>query len=312
MTGLGHRRAFTIVELLIVIAAIGIIATIVIVSYQGISGSARLASLKSDIQGANELLSTERVTHRGVWQPNEFPASMKASPGNYLELTAPTAAGVSGHCINGYRGDPAVVYSYDSERGFSEGLCPYLPSGDTRGTAPNPLIPRGVNIAANFEHWTLMSGSTNTLDYEPQTEELVIKNNSGTYTTWISPKIRVSGARTATMTVLANATQASTTFTPEGGVYSSLYFFAADCTTPVPNPHYLPDNSYTANGSARPVPLNQWSTVHVWNGMYIDKADPSEGTDAVQCIQFSLMAGNGIQYVSTGTRYKDFKITLGD
>jgi prepilin-type N-terminal cleavage/methylation domain-containing protein len=50
------QSGFTIVELLVVIVIIGILATVVIVSYTGISDRARIASLQSDLSGAAKQL----------------------------------------------------------------------------------------------------------------------------------------------------------------------------------------------------------------------------------------------------------------
>ena len=49
-----NRRGFTIVELLVVIVVIGILATITIVTYIGISSKATLANLQSDLVGASQ------------------------------------------------------------------------------------------------------------------------------------------------------------------------------------------------------------------------------------------------------------------
>jgi prepilin-type N-terminal cleavage/methylation domain-containing protein len=53
---------FTIVELLVVIVVIGVLATITIVSFSGISQRATVASLQSDLEGASRLLMLDQVS----------------------------------------------------------------------------------------------------------------------------------------------------------------------------------------------------------------------------------------------------------
>lgn len=62
---LGHgsgRNGFTIVELLVVIVVIAILATVVIVAYNGIVGRARETAVKSDLRGAADTLETESAS----------------------------------------------------------------------------------------------------------------------------------------------------------------------------------------------------------------------------------------------------------
>ncbi|HJP81311.1 MAG TPA: prepilin-type N-terminal cleavage/methylation domain-containing protein [Candidatus Saccharimonadales bacterium] len=54
---------FTLVELLVVIAVIAVLASIVIVAYNGISMRARNVRIQSDIEGVQKLIETYRVTH---------------------------------------------------------------------------------------------------------------------------------------------------------------------------------------------------------------------------------------------------------
>ena len=55
------QKAFTIVELLVVIVVIGILAAITIVTYSGISQKAVEASLQSDLSGASKQLKLSQV-----------------------------------------------------------------------------------------------------------------------------------------------------------------------------------------------------------------------------------------------------------
>ena len=68
-----NKRAFTIVELLVVIVVIGILAAITIVSYTGISSKATVSSLQSDLSSAKKQLALYYVDH------NTYPASINNS-----------------------------------------------------------------------------------------------------------------------------------------------------------------------------------------------------------------------------------------
>jgi len=304
-----RARGFTIVELLIVIVVIGIIATIVAVSYSGITESARLTSLKSDLQAANTSLGGVMAYSKGVWQPQTFPESVQVSDGNYIELTAPTAAGVSGHCVNGIRTNPTAVYSWHSEYGFSEGLCPYLPTGDSRGTAPNPLIPRGVNVAPSLREWSPRPGSnTANVTYDVAKQEFVVNQVNSSETIWWSPPIRVDGARTLSVRMTVWPTAASTTFTPQGGIYGGTYYFAADCVTPVYNPYYQPANNYHSNGFARGAAVNTWTDIEA--GFYLDIA--SGATNTVQCFRVGVISYQNSIYTQGLLRIKKVEVLVFD
>jgi len=56
-----YKSGFTIVELLVVIVVIGILATITIVSFNGINQKAIVASLQSDLSNAATTLKLYQV-----------------------------------------------------------------------------------------------------------------------------------------------------------------------------------------------------------------------------------------------------------
>lgn len=58
-----HKAGFTIVELLVVIVIIGILAAIVLVTYNGIQNQAVAATLKSDLKNASTALELEKTTN---------------------------------------------------------------------------------------------------------------------------------------------------------------------------------------------------------------------------------------------------------
>ncbi|MGB4420240.1 MAG: prepilin-type N-terminal cleavage/methylation domain-containing protein, partial [Candidatus Saccharimonadales bacterium] len=93
-----HRRksAFTIVELLVVIVVIGILATITIVSYNGITKRAALASLQSDLANAATKLKSYQTLYGSypTLDANNCPTAptvdsnycLKLSPGSSIAV----------------------------------------------------------------------------------------------------------------------------------------------------------------------------------------------------------------------------------
>lgn len=69
------KSAFTIVELLVVIVVIGILATITIVSYTGVTQKAMTASLQSDLINVSKLLKIDQITNMS------YPATLAEANG---------------------------------------------------------------------------------------------------------------------------------------------------------------------------------------------------------------------------------------
>lgn len=77
-------RAFTLIEILIVISIIGILATIVVVSYRGITGNAAATVLKSDIKEAVGQLNLAKASD-GVYPANT--SNLSRSDGTTYQYT---------------------------------------------------------------------------------------------------------------------------------------------------------------------------------------------------------------------------------
>jgi prepilin-type N-terminal cleavage/methylation domain-containing protein len=86
-----YQKGFSIVELLVVIVTIGILATIVIVSYKGIQSRGYDASVQSDLEGMQGILEAYRARDDGSNDSHQYPLdastlatlSIKASKGSY-------------------------------------------------------------------------------------------------------------------------------------------------------------------------------------------------------------------------------------
>lgn len=297
---------FTLVELLIVIVVIAILAAITIVAYGSVTGKAKLAALQSALKNADTAVAAD-IAGSNLTQPTAFPSSVRASSGIVLELTVPDDSSQSGYCINGYSSDLGTVWSDMSDGGMSQSMCPYSKSVDSLGgSVPNP--PAKVNLIPDFSHWT-KTGPDATASFNSGADEFDVNQNSGSGVSFTSPPVRVTNARIVQFQMSVYATTAASNFTPSGGVYASINYYAADCATPVYNPYYQPTNNYVANGWANAIsPLNQWVATPSTSGFSLKKAsgDPA----VVQCIKFVINAGNSSAYTATGTRIKNFQATV--
>lgn len=94
-------RGFTIAELLVVIVTIAILASIVVVAYNGIQNNANDAAIKSDLRGIADKLEEFRVSNPDRDYPEatqaELQAIIRVSKGSYLDGGA---SGSMSYCRN--------------------------------------------------------------------------------------------------------------------------------------------------------------------------------------------------------------------
>ena len=110
-------RGFTLVELLIVVVVIAILAAIVVVGYRGVVGSAREASLRSDLKNAISELSQYNLANR------TYPAdgsSLKSSNGNVFTYQSDGST----YCLAAYsESNPGMVFRVTQEEKIESGKC---------------------------------------------------------------------------------------------------------------------------------------------------------------------------------------------
>lgn len=148
MQTLRNSRAFTIVELLVVVVVIAILASIVIVSYNGVQKSAMTATLQSDLRSAATAIAVE-INRSNLSSVTSFPDTVKPSSKVGLSLAVPASG--SAYCINGaYANSSSIRFYFDSTAGMKQGSCPGAhiagtvigdPAADPSGTGENPGDP---------------------------------------------------------------------------------------------------------------------------------------------------------------------------
>lgn len=185
-----RRKGFTIVELLIVIVIIGILASITIVSYAGISQRARDATLKSDLANAAIQMQLDYVNN-GVMS-SALPAAIKYSPGVGMSLSS--TGNINTFCINGQITSGGVVgyMYYDSSQGAVQtGACSgNAIVGSEHGIAQNYITD---NSFTNIANWSLgLSVASDPLakragtstDPIPNKPVLIVSNSTSRTTAW--------------------------------------------------------------------------------------------------------------------------------
>lgn len=132
-----HSRAFTIVELLVVISVIGILSGIGIVSYGAWRNDVNKSQALSDLNGVKAAMEDARNFDSGY--PSSLPSSFVASEGITLTYVNGSSAGF---CIQAvHERQPAVTYYISSEDSDTpkQGTCPPLP--------PEPLSAPSISSA---------------------------------------------------------------------------------------------------------------------------------------------------------------------
>ncbi|MES2630941.1 MAG: prepilin-type N-terminal cleavage/methylation domain-containing protein [Patescibacteria group bacterium] len=131
-----HKRVegFTIVELLIVVVVIAILATITIISYNGIQSRARASLVQSALREAVQQMELEKID-TSVYGTT-FPSSFGIQPGIILSLSE----NGNNFCANAESTTGAAnLWYYDSATGTTQqGTCPgAVLAGSELGAFPN-------------------------------------------------------------------------------------------------------------------------------------------------------------------------------
>ncbi len=111
--GRKQETGFTIVELLIVIIVVSILATIVIVAYNGVQEKARSAKVQSEVESLEEIVEAYAIQNGG-----EYPKTTNNPKANWKAADVETDA----NCTNG-----------SSVKDWIPGISENLPQSDPNG-----------------------------------------------------------------------------------------------------------------------------------------------------------------------------------
>ena len=151
---LNFKRGFTIVELIVVITVIGILSTVVALSYNGWQKSTIASQLKSDLRGAASAMESSRTFN------NTYPASV---PSSFHSSSDVTVSGGSSdgklYCMEAVSSKDTTIHYYIDQSNGSQGA--QLGTCATRSTAPitpvNLVATAGSSINLT---WDAVDGAT--------------------------------------------------------------------------------------------------------------------------------------------------------
>ena len=189
--------AFTIVELLVVIVVIGILATITIVSYSGITGKANAASLQADLNNAAQQLKMYQVDH-GTYPtsldgsncpvPSDVNYCLKISSGNAYTYYQPNNTA-----------NPPTFSLYATKNGTN-----YHITNDSSSTVAVPVTATGGTVTniSGYRIHTFTTSGTFTVTSGGDVEVLVVAGGgSGGGSVGYSGGGGGGGVRTSTVSV---------------------------------------------------------------------------------------------------------------
>lgn len=109
------QKGFTIVELLIVVVVIAILATITIVSYNGITNQAKNASVASDIKNFAKIIEMQRSSG----DSGTYPFPLTKAMGIRLSQSAYMVRNNMYYCVNTTTNEFAIGAISAANRGYS-------------------------------------------------------------------------------------------------------------------------------------------------------------------------------------------------
>lgn len=230
-----YKKAFTIVELLIVIVVIGILAAITIISYTGIQNKAVVASLQSDLNNASQQLKMFQVDNSAYPTVNSCPAPtigkicLKASNGTAYHYSVDNSSNPQTFCLTATKGTQSYKITNDSTP--SSGVCTIT------NLITNPSFES--NVTGWYAYTGLSAPTQVTSNPWSGSARLAAVGNN----TYVTPRVRYSLPVVAGDTITVSAHIRSDGQTP-----TSLFFVikttlgGSEVTSPVvESPAWAPD-----------------------------------------------------------------------
>jgi len=160
-------KAFTIVELLIVIVVIGILAAITIVAYNGIQNRAKIAGLQHDLNQASKSIENAKTVSSSSTYPADQAGAVAAGMNSGITYTYNSATAT--FCATKTDGGQTMIVSANNKTPRVASGCTLTnlitnPSAETdiaiwaRGS--NNPVPSRVNTYANSGSWSMQSTHT--------------------------------------------------------------------------------------------------------------------------------------------------------
>ena len=152
-----RESGFTIVELLIVIIIIGILATLVIIGYNGVNDRARLAAVTADLKSEAKQVELYKQESEQSSYPTTLPNGESTAKSTDTVFSYVPGAGSSPltYCLYGTRGK-YKLYVTETVQVPTEGTCP--PAAGSSGGGSTPA-PQPVPLPSGLVAWWPLNGN---------------------------------------------------------------------------------------------------------------------------------------------------------
>lgn len=142
-------NGFTIVELLIVVVVIAILASITIVSFNGIKQRAEISAAQSDLTTTSKKLEIDRITSGGVYTESAINESLYKVSASGM-VTQYRYGDLTSFCLDATKQSTVYnIVSNDGTTSTSPGACPA-----TTSTASSLCVAGNVNVAASQQNYS--------------------------------------------------------------------------------------------------------------------------------------------------------------
>lgn len=288
-------KGFTIVELLIVITVIGILAAVSIVAYNGITNSARDASVLSDAESVAGEIVRYSVKHDGVYGEavewysggsTNVNINFTPSPGNVVDIVA----NESDYCIRVYNIGSSEHNSLATAatKGSSDDSCETLdPSAAAQVDSPLPeVVVYETSFESGADGWTRSHADT-TLTVDSTVVRTGTQSMKMVHTdSWTATEYGGSGDPGDGIRKTVTGLQVGTTYKWSGWVYAA--------TAPLSsNAYWFPVSPYVSYSQGDPIPFDTWVEVtktfeatseSQYIFLYVDNSNSSAGDGVTRTV----------------------------
>lgn len=170
-----RQHGFTIVELLIVIIVIGILATLILVAYRGVTDQAKSSAAKNDLEHiAKQLNVYKENTGGGTTYPADT-SSLQYSSGTTIQYSVNNAVNPATYCVTATNGSVSYFVSNGSQAPAAGGC----PGHGINGVAPITNLITNPSFETGTSGWSAINSAV-----IAQTTE---QKYSGAYSVKVTP-----------------------------------------------------------------------------------------------------------------------------
>ena len=251
------RSAFTVVELIIVIAVIAILATVTIVAYNGVQQNAHQSALLSDLDNSAAIMARD-LNDNGAYATSVTAADggngLPTNSGTTYQYTVNNSASPPTFCLTGTNSNISYYINNNLDTP-TKGACP----GDgVNGVPPITNLSTNPRALSGAGGWT----SNNSTIY-PVTTGVAVTGQPNGITTAAMSQLAAGQSNASVLSIynIDNMGNSTTSRTVGAWVYVSASGYQAYIYAPTPTYVALSPNTWTYVQSSSPI--TGWAMVAV-------------------------------------------------